>query len=143
MRGLSPEAMRHVYLLAILPIMTYAAHALRLMRTDIKTMKSTHGNIIKSSLGLSKYSRTSPLMTSLNVQRVESVINNQTINLLRRCLMGDSLASQIYWTLYKQDELDDKTLLGRASHLIQKNELTFTKTIFNDNFHYQYKVCTI
>ena len=78
MRGLSPEAVRHVYLLAILPIMTYAAHALHLTRTDIKTMESTHGNIIKSSLGL-----TSPLIAfaSLNVHRVESVINNQTINL--------------------------------------------------------------
>ena len=53
MRGLSPEAVRHVYLLAILPTMTYAAHALHLTRTDIKTMESTHGNIIKSSLGLS------------------------------------------------------------------------------------------
>ena len=134
-RGLRPEAVRHVYLLAILPIMTYAAHAVHLTRTDIKTMESTHGNIIKSSLGLSKYSMTSPLIASLDIQRVESVINNQTINLLRRCLMGDSLASQFYWTLYKQGELDDKTLIGRASHLIQKNELTFTKTIFNDIFH--------
>ena len=116
MRGLSPEAVRHVYLLAILPIMTYAAHALHLTRTDIKTMESTHGNIIKSTYGLSKYSRTSPLIASLDIQRVESVINNQTINLLRRCLMGDSLASQLYWTLYKQGELDDKTLIGRASH---------------------------
>ena len=98
-------------------------------------MESTHGNIIKSSLGFSKCSRTSPLIASLNVQRVESVINNQTINLLRRGLMGDSLASQLHCTLYKQDELDDKTLLGRASHLIQKNELTFTKTIFNDILH--------
>ena len=115
--------------------MTYAAHALYLTQTYIKTMESAHGNIIKSSLGLSKYSRTSPLIASLNVQRVESVINNQTINLLRRYLMGDSLASQLYWTLYKQGELDDKTLLGRASHLIHKNELTFTKTIFNDIFH--------
>ncbi len=36
---------------------------------------------------------------------------------------------------YKQGELGDKRLLGRASHLIQKNELTFTKTIFNGIFH--------
>ncbi len=49
--------------------------------------------------------------------------------------MGDSLATQLYWTLYKQGELDDKKLHGRASHLIYKNELTFTKTIFNDIFH--------
>ena len=84
----SSLTVRHVYLLAILPIMTYAAYARHLTRTDIKTMESTHGNsIIKSSLGLSKYSRTSPLLASLNVQRVESVINNQTINLLRRCLI--------------------------------------------------------
>ena len=105
MSRLSPEAVRHVYLLAILPIMTYAARALHLTRTDIKTMESTHGNIIKSSLGLSKYSRTSPLIASLNVQRVDV----------------DSLASQFYWTLYKQGELDDKTFIGGASHLIQKN----------------------
>ena len=119
MRGLRPEAVRHVYLL---PIMTYAAHALHLTRTDIKTMASTHGNIIKSSLGLSKYSRTSPLMiASLNVQRVESVISNQTINILRRCLMVDSLSTPFYWTLYKHGELDDKTFIGGASHLIQKN----------------------
>ena len=39
MRGLSPEAVRHVYMLAILPIMTYAAHALHLTPTDIKTME--------------------------------------------------------------------------------------------------------
>ena len=39
------------------------------------------------------------------------------------------------WTLYKQGELDDKTLIGRASHLMQNNELTFTKTISNDIFH--------
>ena len=47
----------------------------------------------------------------------------------------DSLSSQFYWTLYKQGELDGKTLIGRASHLIQKNELTFTKTIFNGILH--------
>ena len=58
------------------PIMPYAAHAMHLTRTDIKTMESTHCNIIKSSLGLSKYSRTSPLIASLDTQRVESVINN-------------------------------------------------------------------
>ena len=99
-------------------------------------MESTHGNIIKSSLGLSKYSRTSPLVASLNVQRVESVINNQTINVLRQCLMWNSLASPFYWTLYKQGELDDKTLIGlRKREKIQKNELTFMKTIFNDIFH--------
>ena len=47
-------AVRHVYLLAILPIMTYAAHALHLTGRGIKTMEPTHGNIIKASLGLSK-----------------------------------------------------------------------------------------
>ena len=50
-------------------------------------------------------------------------------------MMGDSLASPFYWIFYKQGELDDKTLIGRANHLIQKTELTFTKKIFNDIFH--------
>ena len=73
MKGLSPEAVRHIYLLAILPIMTYGANALHLTRTYINTMESTHGNnfIIKSYLGLSNYSRTSQLIASLNVQPVE------------------------------------------------------------------------
>ena len=30
----------------------------------------------------------------------------QTLNLLRRCLSGDSLASMFYWTIYKRGDSD-------------------------------------
>ena len=80
--GLSPEAVQHIYTLASHPTLTYGAHAIHLTNTDLQAMERMHAGIIKTSLGLSKFSRTSPLLVAL---RVESV-----------SMSGDLLASTFY-----------------------------------------------
>ena len=64
---------------------------------------------------------------------MESVVKVQTLNLLRRSIAGDSLASIFYWTMYKRGEMGGKTLMGR-SHTIMKHYygLGLTKTISSD-----------
>jgi len=130
--GLSPEAAKHAYLLAIQPTLIYAAHAIHMTSTDVQKIESVHGRILKTSLGLSKFSRTSPLLAALNIQRLERVVENQTLNLMRRCMTGNSLASTFYWTLYKCGNINGKTLLGRSSDIFKKYGLNFSKVIFSD-----------
>ena len=132
--GLSPEAVRHIYTLAIQPTLTYGAYAIHLTNTDLQAMERTHARIIKNSLGLSQFSRTSPLLAALNIQRVESVIKVQTLNLLTRSMSGDSLASTFYWTLYKRGETGGKTLMGRAHTIMRQYGMTMTKAIFSNIF---------
>ena len=56
----------------------------------------------------------------------------KTLNLLRRCMSGDSLASMFYWTIYKRGDIGGKTLMGRSHTILQQYGLTLTKAIFND-----------
>ena len=116
------------------PTLTYGAHAIHLKKTDLQILEKAHARIIKTSLGLSKFSKTNPLLTALKTQRLESVVKVQTLNLLRRCMSGDSLASMFYWTIYKRGDTEGNTLMGRSHTILQQYGLSLTKAIFNDIF---------
>ena len=121
--GLSPDAIRHIYTLTIQPALTYGAHAIHLKKTDLQSIEKAHARIIKTSLGLSKFSKTNPLLTALKTQRRENVVKVQTLNLLRRCMSGNSLASVFYWTIYKRGDTGENTDVPIAHNI---------KTIWTD-----------
>ena len=56
----------------------------------------------------------------------------QSLNLLKRCMSGNSLASVFYWTIYKRGDTEGKTLMGRSHTILKQYGLTLTKAIFND-----------
>ena len=95
-----------LYTLAIQPTLTYGAHAIHHKKTD-------HARIIKTSISLSNFSKTNPLGPT---PRLKSVVKMQTLNLLRRCLSGDSLASMLYWTIYKRGDTEWKPTDGPIVH---------------------------
>ena len=104
----------YVYIIAIQPNLTHSIHV---KKTDLQLRKKAHARKIKTSTGLSKFSVTNPRLTALNTHRLASMVKVHTLNLLRRCMSGDSLASMFYWTIYKRGNTDGKTLMGR-SHTI-------------------------
>ena len=110
----------YIYTLAIQPTLTYGAHAIHLKKTDLQLLEKAHARIIKTSLVLSKFSKTNPLLTALKTQRLESVVKVQTLNLLRRCMSGDSLASMFYWTIYKRGDTEGNTLMCRSHTILQQ-----------------------
>ena len=71
-------------------------------------LEKAHARIIKTSVGLSKFSKTNPLLTALNTHRLESFVKVQTLNLLMLCMSGDSHASMFYWTIYKRGDAEGK-----------------------------------
>ena len=83
-------------------------------------LETAHARIIKTSIGLSKFSKTNPLFTALKTQRLESVVKVHTLNLLRRCMSGDSLASMFYWTIYKRGDTEGNTLMDRSHTILQQ-----------------------
>ena len=125
----------YIYTLAIQPALTYGAHVIHLKKTDLQLI--AHARIIKPSLGLSKFSKTNPLLTVLKTQRLANVVRVQTLNLLRRCRSGNSLASVFYWTIYKRGDTEGKTLMGRSHTILKQYGLTLTKAIVNDVFRNQ------
>ena len=90
----------------IQPTLTYGAHSIHVKKTDLQLLEKAYARIIKTSLGLFKFSKTNPLLTALKTQRLESVVKVQNLNLLRRCMSGDSLALMFYWTIYKRGDTE-------------------------------------
>ena len=62
------------------------------------------------------------------------VVKVQTLNLLKRFMSGNSLASVFYWTIYKRGDTEGKTLMGRSHTILKQYGLTLIKAIFNDVF---------
>ena len=123
--GLGPDAIRHT-VLAIQPTLTYGAHAIHLKKTDVQLIEKAHARVIKTSLGLSKFSNTNPLFAALKTLRLESVVKVHTLNMLRRCASGDSLASMFDCTIYKRGDTEGKTLMGRSHTILKQYGLTLT-----------------
>ena len=50
------------------------------------------------------------------VQRIQATRDHQTVNLLKRCLVGSSAASTFYWSLIHNRDSDDKwTLVNKLN----------------------------
>ena len=72
--------------------------------------------IIKWSLGLSKFCRSTPLLRALGVQRIPAMRDHQSVNLLKRCLAGSSAASTFYWSLIHNRGIDvTRTLVNKLN----------------------------
>jgi hypothetical protein len=130
--GLEPYAVSHVYRLGIQPVLTYASHALHLSDSQVQALSVMQGNLIKWSLGLSKFSRSTPLITALNIQPIKKYRDHQAVMLLKRCLLGSSLAATFYWSLLQRGHTQGNTLLARATSAMREAGVTLPNLLLND-----------
>ena len=56
-KGANPFTIAHIYKTAIQPFLTYGCSTLNLKHTDINELKKVQASLIKTALGLPKYSR--------------------------------------------------------------------------------------
>ena len=85
--------------------------------TDCDT---THSYLIKWSLGLCKFCRSTPLLRALGEQRIPAMRDHQSVNLLKRCLAASSAASRptFYWSLIHNRDTDVKRTLVYKLNLV-------------------------
>ena len=88
--GLPTDIKSHMWKTVCCPTLLYGMEAISLSKIAFKNIESTRGSLIKLSLGLSKYSHHSKILTALNVSRCVEAINNCKINLWRRIFKVDS-----------------------------------------------------
>ena len=90
---------------------------INLSSTDIKTMETSQGKIIKQSLGLSKYSRNTNLLQALNINKVSHNIIHSTLSLWNRlfCVKSptQTLCSYLYGEFLSTGNTVPGTLLSR------------------------------
>ena len=129
-KGLDPFAAMHVYSLGVQPCLIYGAHAIDLSATELRALDTINSKLIKWTLGLSKFCRSTPLLRALSVQRIRAMRDHQSVNLLKRCLIGLSPAITFYWSLIHNRDSDVKRTLVNKLHLVNNST---SQTVFKNS----------
>ena len=87
--GVSLVVSAHMYKVAIQPILTYGCSTLNVSPCIIDQLDKYQAKLIKSSLGLPKCCRNTPLLKALNIKKIERILQVQQCNCLCLVLLSD------------------------------------------------------
>ena len=76
-KGANPFTIAHIHKTAIQPILTYGCSTLNLKHTDINELEKVQASLIKTALGLPKYSRNTPILRALNIKKISRIIDER------------------------------------------------------------------
>ena len=118
-------------------VLTYGCHALYLSQRSLRKLEVMQGKLVKSFLGLSKYSHTSPLLDALNIQPVYSTIVASSMKMLHSCLSHSSNAKHFYCSMLCLPlRVTKKTLVNRVVCYAKDRNIDFTR--FSLRITYQF-----
>ena len=96
-----PDTVVHVYNTAIRPVLMYGQQCIFSNKTAIDRAEKLQAKLLKCSLGLKSYSKTTPLLKALKIPRINSTIQMQEIKLLRNMIVSSSRTRDFYnYVLY-------------------------------------------
>ena len=94
--GAIPDVISHLWQTALQPILTYAGECFSLKPSNISELDKIQSKLIKSSLGLSKYMRTSPLLSAMGVRKLNCLFQSQSLKLYNCIMSGKSRITRFY-----------------------------------------------
>ena len=75
--GVAPKTLSHIYKVVIQPILTYVCSAINITDISVKSLEKTQGILLKTTLGLPKNHRNSPLFAALRIEKIDELIKRQ------------------------------------------------------------------
>ena len=95
--GVSLVVSAHMYKVAIQPILTYGCSTLNVSPCIIDQLDKYQAKLIKSSLGLPKCCRNTPLCFQvLNIKKIEQILQVQQLTLMKNAMISNSKARLFY-----------------------------------------------
>ena len=85
-----------MYKAVIQPILTYGCFTIKLKSNDIDDLEKVQASLIKAALGLSKYSRNTPILRALNIKKIGRILDERHLSLTRAALHNTSKSRTLY-----------------------------------------------
>jgi len=139
-RGIEPEIAAHIYAVGVRTILTYACESTEISNSTINQLQVHQGKLLKAMLGLSKYSRTSPLEKALRIPTIRSSIALSCFNLFKSCLMYPSKATNFYCNAM-QNYFTGMNLLTRSFNFAHEFGVNLFKFVFNPHYAHSLRPC--
>ena len=114
--GVTPQLKSHLWRMALQPVLSYAMDCLPLRNVHIRTMDMLQAKLVKTSLGLSKYLRTTPLIHAMSIHKVNTLLNAQSISLFKSIMLNDSRSKDFYMHLIRS-KFHGNTLHNRVLNI--------------------------
>jgi len=122
------------------PALLYACESTPLSNTNIKKLEQCQSKLIKSALGLSRYCQSTKLLQALHIDKVKSIIEKQTLTLMRNVLRTDSLAQQFYLSLLTKCDINVQgSLITRSQEICMLNNCSLFHVLTSEKSYYKAK----
>ena len=133
--GVEPRVISYLWKAALQPIILYGNECFPLSSRNVKSCNKLQSKHIKASLGLSKYLRSTPLLTSLTIGNIDDIIKGNTLKLFNAIMNNSARAKHFYMYLIRNPEKYCKdTLYNRSINICSENSLKFVNILFDKSY---------
>ena len=136
--GTSSDTITHIYTTAIRPVLLYGLECIYQCKTVINDAERLQSKLLKSALGLKKYSRTSPLLQALKIQRISKSAKIQELVLFKSMFLSSSRTYQFYKYILSQHMLgvkySHKSIVARVLNTCNENDISLIKYLCDDSY---------
>lgn len=133
--GVKPYTAAQMWKVALQPVMLYACQSVPESKSFMKIMDMTQAKLVKASLGLSKYLRTTPLLNALNIHKITKLIDIQSLNLLKSMLKNSSGAKYFYCNIMKHpSQRQYNSYIDNVYKICSNNDISLVKYMLNDTY---------
>ena len=128
----------HIYKTVIQPILTYGCSTLNFKHTDINELEKAQASLIKTALGLPKYSRNTPILRALHIKKISEILEEHHLALTRAALHNTAKSIPFYFHIMNKCQYyhmnKHSNLLQRAKLICNSNGKMLHKYLFNESY---------
>ena len=124
--------------MAIQPILTYGCLTLNFKHTDINELEKAQASLIKTALGLPKYSRNTSILRALHIKKISKILEERHLSLTRTALHNTAKSRPFYLHIMNKCQYYDmnkhSNLLQRAKLICNSTGIMLHKYLFNESY---------
>ena len=131
--GVEPKVKSYLWRTALQPILSYGNDCLNIQRTDLFKMEKLQAKLIKASLGLSKYMRTTPLIRALDIRSLINISTTNRFKLYNSIMMNGSRSAKFYTHLLRKN-CKYTSLVSHVTDVCSTNGFSRLGLLVNDEY---------
>jgi hypothetical protein len=124
-KGVEPNVISYLWQTALQPIILYSDECFSLSNTSITDMDKLQSKLIKASLGLSKFLRSTPLISAMGIRKINCLLHCQSVKLLNSIMNSSARVCTLYQQLLRNN--NSIGLTERVKVICSSHRLSFSK----------------
>ena len=130
--GVKPHVVSYVWKTVLQPILLYGNESYNFTNGEYLELERIQSKLVKSSLGLSKYLRSTPLLDAMKICKIHCLIGVNTLRLFKTVLLSSTRARDFYTYIFCNNITPDNSLSSRFMKLCKRYNFNTHNVIFND-----------